>query len=58
MGGRVRGWGQGRCKRCREAFVKIKKKIFFRGGSGRLGGRVGGSAWGVRVDFKEELKFL
>ena len=43
-------------------FVKIqKKKIFFWwgvGGRGQWGGRWGGSGWGVRVDVKEELKFL
>ena len=42
-----------------EVFVKIQKKIFFffGGGGGGLGGG-GGSGWGVRVDVKEELKFL
>ena len=40
-----------------EVFVKIqKKKIFFWGGGGSLGGS--GSGWGVRVDVNEELKFL
>ena len=33
-----------------EVFVKIQKKIW--------GGGGGGSGWGVRVDVKEELKFL
>ena len=38
-----------------EVFVKIqKKKLFFWGG----GGSVGGSGWGIRVDVNEELKFL
>ena len=35
-----------------EVFVKIQKKIWGGGGS------VGGSGWRVRVDVKEELKFL
>ena len=57
-GGQVRGlgWWGGGCVRRIEVFVKIQKKnIFFRGGGGGLGGRVGG---GVRVDVNEELKFL
>ena len=37
-----------------EVFVKIQKKNFFFWG----GGVGGGSGWGVRVDVKEELKFL
>ena len=38
------GWGQGRCERRSEAFVKIqKKKLFFFGGGG-------GGLGGVRVD--------
>ena len=35
-----------------EVFVKIQKEFFFLGGGGY------GSGWGVRVDVKEELKFL
>ena len=57
------GGGQGGCERRIEVFVKIpKKKNFWGGGGGGLGGRgvsgrgrVGG---GVRVDVNEELKFL
>ena len=56
--------GQGGCERRIEVFVKIQKKNFFLGGGGRGGGRgvsgrgrVGGGG-GVRVDVKEELKFL
>ena len=45
-------WGQSGCERRIEVFVKIQKKDFF------LGGGVGGSGWGVRVDVNEELKFL
>ena len=37
--------------------MKIQKKIIFFGGDGVRGGG-GGSGWGVRVDVKEELKFL
>ena len=38
--------------------IQKKKKFFLGGGVG--GGSVGGSGsgWGVRVDVKEELKFL
>ena len=59
-GGGGRGRGQGGCERRIEVFVNIqKKKFFFGGGGGGRGvsgrGRVGG---GVRVDVKEELKFL
>ena len=46
--------GQGGCERKIEVFVKIQNKKFGGGGSG---GRVGGGG-GVRVDVKEELKFL
>ena len=55
-GGGCWGRGQGGCERRIEVFVKIqKKKNFFLGGGGVSGrGRVGG----VRVDVKEELKFL
>ena len=50
--------GQSGCELRIEVFVKIQKKknfffFFFFGGGG--GGGVGG---GVRVDVKEELKFL
>ena len=40
-----------------EVFVKIQKKCF---GGGVGGGSVGwgGSGWGVRVEVKEELRFL
>ena len=53
--------GQSGCERRIEVFVKIQKKnIFFLGGGRGGGGRWGG--WGVgggvRVDVKEELKFL
>ena len=34
------GWGQGECERRIEVFVKIKKKIGWRGG--RVGGGGGG----------------
>ena len=56
VGGEGEG-DQGGCERRIEVFVKIQKKNFFwwgvRGGGGG-GVRVGG----VRVDVKEELKFL
>ena len=49
-----------------EVFVKIQKKnkklgvggVWGGGGGVRLGGRVGGSGWGARVDVNKELKFL
>ena len=47
--------GQSGCERRIEVFAKIQTKKFFWGGGG-VGG--GGSGWGVRVDVKEELKFL
>ena len=52
--------GQSGCERRIEVFVKIQKKIFLGGGGVGGGGSVGGSGsgWGVRVDVKEELKFL
>ena len=56
--------GQSGCERRIEVFVKIqKKKNFFGGGGGWVGGRwgggsVGGRVWGVRVDVNKELKFL
>ena len=54
--------GQGGCERRIEVFVKIQKKKFFFGGGGggsRGGrGRGEGSAWGVRVNVNEEMKFL
>ena len=60
------GGGQGGCEWRSEAFVKIKKKIFFFGGgvgsggwSGWVGGGgVGGGGGGVRVDWNGELKLL
>ena len=45
-GGGVGLGGQGGCEWRSEAFVKIKKKIFFLGGGGRGWGRVGGSQGG------------
>ena len=45
---------QGRCEQRSDFFV-IFFFFFEGGGSGRGGG---GSGWGVRVDVKEELKFL
>ena len=48
--------GQSGCERKIEVFVKIPKKNFF--GGGGVGGRWGGSGWGVRGDVNEELKFL
>ena len=68
-GGGVRsrsGWGdqvgyQGGCEQSIEVFVKIQKKSGGRGlggtGSAWWGVR-SGSGWGVRLDVKEELKFL
>ena len=57
VGGSVGGVGLGGGVRMDtneiEVFVNIQKKNFFGGG-----GSVGGSGWGVRVDVKEELKFL
>ena len=50
-------WGQSRCERRIEVFVKIQKKIFFFFGGGG-GGVVGGVGGGVRVNVNEELKFL
>ena len=44
------------CERRIEFFVKIQKKNLGGGGSGGGVGLVGGG--GVRVDVKEELKFL
>ena len=55
-GGRVRSRGGG-CEQRSEAFVKIPKKNVF-GGSGGSGVRLGGGGGGVRVDVKEEVKFL
>ena len=52
-GGRV--WsGGGGCEQRSEAFVKIKKNMFFWGAGGR-GVRLGGG--GVRVDVNEEVSF-
>ena len=48
---KINNGGQGRCERRSEVFVKIKK----RGGGGGVRSEGGG---GVRVDVKEELKFL
>ena len=59
MGGRVWcggggfGPGGGGCEQRSEAFVKIKKNMFF-GGAGGRGVRLGG---GVRVDVNEEVSF-
>ena len=51
-GGGGGGGGQDRCERRSEVSVKIQKKKFGGGGGG-------GSGWeGVRLDVKEELKFL
>ena len=54
------GGGQGGCERKIEAFVKIKKKLFFLGGEGcgGGGGEGGGVGLGVRVDVNGEVKFL
>ena len=58
MGGSGLG-GQDGCERRIKVFVKIKKNIYFFGGSGRGGGGVGGAdGGGVRLDVNEELKFL
>ena len=46
--------GGGGCEQRSEAFVKIKKKMFF-GGSGE--GRSGWGGGGVRVDVNEEVSF-
>ena len=58
MGGR--GRGQDGCERRIKVFVKIQKKNFFwGGGSGGVGGSVGGSGWGgVRVDVNEIEVFV
>ena len=56
-GGRVEG-GQAGCERRIEVFVIIHFFFFF-GGGGVRGIRIGGGrVGGVRVDVKEELKFL
>ena len=60
LGGGGGGGGQGGCERRIEVFVKIQKKNLG-GGVGGWGGD--GSGWGValegvRLDVKEELKFL
>ena len=57
-GGGVGLAGQGGCERRIEVFMKIQKKILGGGGGGvgLWGG--GGGGGGVRVDVKEELKFL
>ena len=39
------GWGQGRCERRSEAFVKIQKKFFFFFFGGGGGGGGGGEGW-------------
>ena len=50
--------GQVGCKRRIEVFVKIQKKNW-RGGRGRIGGRVGlGGGGGGGLNVNEELKFL
>ena len=38
--------------------MKIKKNIWGGGGRGSVGGSVGGSGLGIRVDVNEELKFF
>ena len=49
------GWGQGRCERGSEVFVKIQKNI----GDGRVTGGGGVGLEGeFRMDVNEELKFL
>ena len=48
--GRVGGGGQGGWERRIEAFMKIKRYIFFWGGGGGWGGS--------RVDVNGEVKFL
>ena len=52
------GWGQGRCERRIEVFVKIQKKknLFFLGG-GSGGGRVGGEGE-VRVCERKTENFV
>ena len=55
-GGGLVGGGQDGCERRIEVFVMIQKKKI--GGVGPGGGSGGGSAWGVRVDVNENLKFL
>ena len=51
------GWGgQGRCEWRSEVFVTIQNKKKKFGGGGDGGGGVG--LRGVRLDVKEELKFL
>ena len=50
------GGGQGRCERRSEVFVKIQKKKIVGSGRGMGSGLWGGG--GVRMDVKEELKFL
>ena len=54
------GGGQCGCDRRIEVFGKFtkKKKKSDGGGGGGGGGREGSGWWGVRVDVKEELKFL
>ena len=54
MGG---GGGQGGCELKNEVFVKIQKKIFFKGGGG-LGQGGGGRVEGVKVDGNREVKLV
>ena len=44
------GWGQGRCERRSEAFVKIQKNVFFLFCFFFWGGGGGVEGGGVRVD--------
>ena len=58
MGGGGGGGGRGGCELRSKAFMKIKKKTHFLGGSGG-----GGSGWGegggwVRVDVNGEVKLF
>ena len=56
------GGGQDGCERRIKVFVKIQKKniffFFWGGGGGGRGVPEGGRVGGVRVNVKEELKFL
>ena len=52
-GGKIKNWG-GECRNVIP--TKCCLKIYFNRALGGGGG--GGSRWGVRMDVKEELKFL